>query len=322
MCDATITSVHSGHTVAIAWLRPAEEASNWVLMIVIVVFGVLAFAANWTDIADGTRSVWWAVGIIAIFGLSAAMVPLILIRRIRAARRPVQEACQRALEQPDPLRWRAGDAELVLADALCRAHIGATRTPCARGALRSIQTRLETFGIRPPGVVLEASIAPGVLAIQRTDGLLEPECFRTHSMMGIYLLAIFGLPVSIIAAWITRRHSVLIGFVAIAFGFGLLGRLVRVGRSSIGLPMADPVAGVGYIELPNGQRLGNWHAVTLVTQDWYNLLRVRLLSEGRTTTLTFRSTSDPGFISFWQRWNHPHPRPELLGDKPTIRSQD
>jgi len=23
---------------------------------------------------------------------------------------------------------------------------------------------------------------------------------------------------------------------------------------------------------------------------------------------------DPGFIAFWQRWNHPHPRPELLGE--------
>jgi len=29
------------------------------------------------------------------------------------------------------------------------------------------------------------------------------------------------------------------------------------------------------------------------------------------------SPRDPGFITFWQRWNHPHPRPELLGESPT-----
>ncbi|GEM_PF-3416228 len=313
--NATAIAVHSGHTVAIAWLQPHEESGYWILTAMIIVFGVLAFVANWPDIADGTRSIWWAIIIVAIFGTSAPMVPLILVRRIRAARRPVLQACQRARERTDPSQWQAGDAELVLADALCRANIGLTRTPSARGALRSIQARLATFGIRPPGVILEASIAPGVRAIQRKDGLLEPECFQTHSMRGIYLLAIIGLPAAIIATWINHRDSILIGFVALAFGFGLLTRLVRMIRSSIGLPIADPVAGIGYIELPNGERLGSWQAVTLVTSDWFNLLRVRLLSEGRTLTLTFRGTNDPGFITFWQRWNHPHPRPEFLEDR-------
>lgn len=41
-------------------------------------------------------------------------------------------------------------------------------------------------------------------------------------------------------------------------------------------------------------------------------MEVLILGPRGNLLLTFASPHDPGFVEFWQRWNHPHPRPELL----------
>ncbi len=45
-------------------------------------------------------------------------------------------------------------------------------------------------------------------------------------------------------------------------------------------------------------------------------IQVRFHGERRSPVLAFASVKSPVFIALWQRWNHPHPRPELLDNRP------
>lgn len=47
------------------------------------------------------------------------------------------------------------------------------------------------------------------------------------------------------------------------------------------------------------------------TRDGTPPIFVTLTGPAGAMTLTFMDETDPDFIRLWQRWNHPHPRPEL-----------
>jgi len=72
------------------------------------------------------------------------------------------------------------------------------------------------------------------------------------------------------------------------------------------------VAGTGFIEGDNGVRVGSWQVLTHVSQASRRRIAVQVLQLDWRLAISFASPRDPGFIAFWQRWNHPHPRPELL----------
>lgn len=191
--------------------------------------------------------------------------------------------------------------------------------------IRMLLDDLQALRINRPDVIVDHRIADRLREIPVRREMLEPEPVTSRWELSTWVVDLamllaaaiwvwrvkdmplrFLMPVSCLSPLIVRRF----GAARLFFKHG-----VRPGDSGL-------VAGVGYLERADGSRISSTQAITVVYKHWSRPLCVRLGTRERCEDVYFTSTRDPGFIAFWQRWNHPHPRPELLGDKPTIRSQD
>ncbi len=304
--------IHGGHTAVIRWPKPGDEPVLWCAFAGVLSCGLIVHAVMLDEIQNGTMSRWWAWGSGAVFSILAVVVIRYFILPVRAQRRLVRAARRRALAASDPGKWREGDAEIILAGALCDAGIGPSGTRSPRTALKRLTRELDRFGIRPPGIIFDARIASEVLAIERTEELVEPEPVESKWTQGQWVFSACMLVVLVTIYILTGHRPHVLAFLCSFVIFDLAYKLVWVVRHGLGLRSTGMHAGVGFIEGSNGSRIGSWEVVTLVTYDRGENLRVRLLAPDRTVQLKFTSAADPGFIAFWQRWNHPHPRPELL----------
>ena len=184
-------------------------------------------------------------------------------------------------------------------------------------AMRMLFRDLHDLRIPTPAVVVDRRVEDDLAAVAMTTNLLEPEPARSRwnhlalcvdGGLFLFVIAVFvfgtghaariAVPCAVLPSLFIRR-------------FGILRLFLRHGLhpGDSGL-----IAGVGYIERHDGSRTGSWQAITLVSKGPMQPLRVRICTLQRVEDLRFTSARDPGFIAFWQRWNHPHPRPELLGD--------
>lgn len=308
-------ALHGGHTAVISWLKLGDEPVLWCAFAGVLSCGLIVHAVMLDEIQNGTMSRWWAWGSGAVFSILAVVVIRYFILPVRAQRRLVRDVRRRALAASDPGKWREGDAEIILAGALCDVGIGPSGTRSPRTALKRLTRELDRFGIRTPGIIFDARIASEVLAIERTEELVEPEPVESEWTQGQWLFSACMLVLLVAIYVLTGRKPQVLAFLCSLVIFDLAYKLVWVVRHGLGLRSTGMSAGVGYLELPNGARIGLWEAVTLVTRDRGENLRVRLLAPDRTIQLKFTSAADPGFVAFWQRWNHPHPRPELLESK-------
>lgn len=164
-----------------------------------------------------------------------------------------------------------------------------------------------------PRVILDRRIAARVLAIERIPHLLEPESIDSSGTRLLDWLSWIWLPALIALYWLFGQRSLLLtGMIAVGV-IALMMRIMAWMRTGVAPGATGLVAGVGYLEGPRGNRLSSGQVVTVICKARLQPMRVRLLSPDWNFELRFTSPRDPGFIAFWQRWNHPHPRPELLG---------
>ncbi len=179
-------------------------------------------------------------------------------------------------------------------------------------------------GWQAPRSIIDQKIADKVHQIPITNELLEPEMIRQHTTPYGYLSGIVWVS---LGSWLFLGNWVANGWARI--GIGLLAcTLLAFASSFINYHFTGRssenygTAGLGIIEFGNGKTLRADECITLISKA--NGLLVRLLApDGQVIDLTFANPRDPGFITFWQHWNHPNPRPELLNQPtPIINTHD
>lgn len=208
-------------------------------------------------------------------------------------------------------------AEII--SAILHKHVTDIHTAFDRkGGMDDTFADVTRLRLRVPRVIVDRRVAGRLQAAPMTPNLLEPEAvasrwesttFYFDFILIVIAIAVFVrcpaspvrfvMPLALLAPLVLRR-------------FGMIRRFFRHGVS---LGRCGAVAGTGYLEWPDGSRVGSWQAVTLLSQGWLEPLTVRICAPDRVEILYFSSCQDPGFVAFWQRWNHPHPRPELLESK-------
>ncbi|MCC6906397.1 MAG: hypothetical protein IT430_00520 [Phycisphaerales bacterium] len=305
--------IHSGHEAAITWLDPHAERLYWLVALLVLGGGGVVLAVNWEGFIGGYVSMRWIVGYAVVFGGAAVLIPLLCILPMRRDAIERRAICRRAMNQPDPRRWLSGDAEIVLATALSDAGLTATRAAQSRNALGAIRRQLDAYGIRPPGLIVDRRLARAVLSVETTEEFIEPEPIESQMQRSAWIMSIVLLLVLVAVIRLTGMAPLFYLLLIPAVVGELLRHVWRTGRSAVGLAGINYFAGVGFVESPSGERIGSWQALTLISSDSGGSLLVRIVHEHGIASFRFSSPADPGFIAFWQRWNHPHPRPELLG---------
>ncbi len=184
-----------------------------------------------------------------------------------------------------------------------------------RATYRAFVERLEAAGLQIPGAVAAAVLKDELLEIERPAVLLEPEAVGQEPTGSFPVEIVFIALLVTAVVWLFLRglqlDSLLIlgGIVLMSLESKRMCRLLGIEPSIDRLPVAGP----GVISDSTGQRWSVHDAVMFV---WAKKpgggVEVVLLGEGRVLDMTFASTRDADFVTLWQRWNHPDPRPELL----------
>lgn len=183
--------------------------------------------------------------------------------------------------------------------------------------IRMLFDDLQALRIRQPDAIVDARLADRVREIPMHGDMLEPEPVTSRWELSTWIVDSALVLAAVIWAWQVQETSARLVLPAAVLWPLLMRRSGVIGyflRHGVVPGDSGLIAGVGYLEQPDGTRIGSTQAITLVFKHWNRPLCVRLGTRERCEDVYFTSTRDPGFIAFWQRWNHPHPRPELLGE--------
>jgi len=108
------------------------------------------------------------------------------------------------------------------------------------------------------------------------------------------------------------------GTIALIAVFGLVGMAIgtRTMRDRVIRPLLGesrlPIAAPGLVVDRKGRRWRVDDSIMLVRPTGPGKFTVSLLGPSGVLDLSFRDTKYQAFRDLWVRWNHPHPRPELL----------
>lgn len=180
----------------------------------------------------------------------------------------------------------------------------------------SFLAKLDAADLGQPRTLVDDRHLMAVATIGLPDELLEPETIAKGG----------GPPGCIAPALaLTVLGCLLLGFASGSFVYPALGVVCLV----ISLPLLPavrrrlpwvtdqprlPIAGVGFVQDVKGRSWTVNNAIMLVkATGWIHGIRIELIGEAGLLPFAFGDETDPEFIKLWQRWNHPHPRPELLG---------
>lgn len=167
-----------------------------------------------------------------------------------------------------------------------------------------------------PRALAASCLEPAISAIETPADLLEPEPIVSSVPMAmpavVFTVCLYGL----FATNNLLDGRVWLGALFLVLAVALLVQVPQV-RDRVPVLRRDevaPIAGVGYVETPRGARWTTGDSMLLVwAQKAPGPLFVRLVGPAGWQSWTFTSASDAEFLRLWQRWMHPHPRPELAG---------
>lgn len=175
--------------------------------------------------------------------------------------------------------------------------------------------RLAVHGLASNHTIVDSSLRTPLEKIHLIPATLEPERIQSRDPMGRFeaiSLATMIVPIVIFVRLALAGQAKFLPAVAICVGIVVFGASryfdLRLGES------LAPIAGMGIVMDRNGRRWtvndssmlirpianGNGLTVELLGPEGYLLIRLR------------RGLEDQGFQTLWQRWMHPHPRPELM----------
>lgn len=186
-----------------------------------------------------------------------------------------------------------------------------------------ILQRLDALGVTRPFAAIEAECEQAVREIPLTDALLEaepvvparqlPRSWQSLRRYGEML--VWTVLVCLIIAVIINARSTYVYVVS------------SLAAAALVLAMAEAhgwlgaVTGSRWLALPgcivrDDEVFSADECLTAVFRQG-SQYHVVITSRGQRTVLKFYNLRDPAFIDFWQRWAHPHPRPDLAA---TFRS--
>jgi hypothetical protein len=178
-----------------------------------------------------------------------------------------------------------------------------------------LQERLHRCSAPVPRTVAESLRLESLNLIELPNSMLEPEPITTGAplstgcLMLVMAVTLFGALLMLLGG------SWLIGLLAI---IGLLFWISVIPTVRWRLPWTaehprSSVAGLGVVCNARGQRWTVDNAMMiLMARSETSSISVHIIGPPGWLSLTFANETDPEFIKLWQRWNHPHPRPELL----------
>lgn len=181
----------------------------------------------------------------------------------------------------------------------------------------SLLAKLDAADLGRPRTLVDERHTGSVAMIDLPEGLLEPETIATGAgapagcLVGflVFMLVIFAF-VGIATGSVVY---LLVGLLCLATILPLLPAVRRRLPWVTDRPRL-PVAGVGFVRDIKGRGWTVNDAIMLVKSHNQPVgIRIELIGEAGLLTFAFADETDPEFIKLWQRWNHPHPRPELLG---------
>ncbi len=301
--------------VMIDWIEPLDVAAYWVLCAFLLVCGGILAFSGWEDYVDAVRSPYLAVLFPLGFLILAVAIPPMLIWPAHRRRRRAKEAIGRARALDDARELSVDDGRIILAHAVSIARIGRSLDLGPLPKLPLLYFELAQYGLSVPRIILDRRVSEAILAIHRPADLIEPEPISSRGARALGVLSLFSLPAAVGVSWFLGWGSTVLTIIAVLAALGFVLEIVRWVRSGVRPGESGAVAGVGYVEFSNGARVGSWQVVTIISKARLQRMRVRILAPTWNHELAFLSPADPGFIAFWQRWNHPHPRPELVEDR-------
>ncbi|UCD75998.1 MAG: hypothetical protein JSV91_03565 [Phycisphaerales bacterium] len=171
----------------------------------------------------------------------------------------------------------------------------------------------ESHHIRPPRCIVDARLTRGLRRIERMPDLLECEVIGDAPtpagiLTGVVITAIGGLILASMVS-ISACAAVAGGFIAFV-GLSTIFHQIRQATVFATSGLKRQIVGSGAL-MSSGRFMVPDECLTVVRRGQHGV-HVDLADRERRITLSFEGIWSAGFVSFWQRWMHPHPRPELV----------
>jgi len=190
----------------------------------------------------------------------------------------------------------------------------------AAPAYQRLLEELAAESLETPRTLADLRLASQLEHIELPDMLLEAEKVFPGSRVGrrrarsaiilgcIFMLFGFLMPFAV---------CVIIGLLMVLVPL-LSMNFVRRKAPELRLGFSVPVAGTGFLQINDELCFRSDNAICLVRgidsdRRTDSAVETWFLSAEAVRYFSFPSCRDPHFITLWQRWNHPEPRPELAG---------
>ncbi len=305
---------HDDARPRIVWIPalPKSLQTPYPLWIEFIIYGTLGYAA--LILLSARLGNTWAAqqqSFAISFGLAASVVVAWRIGcwcALRASRFASRQSLQ-----SDRLSVKA---DLIRHSLIACAGLGRVNPlgwPSRRGS--DFLARLQSRGLKSSHTIAESSLRRLLEALPIISDMLEPERIQSRVPVGRFeaiSLTLMVVPIVVFGRQALAGQARFLPMVVLTVGMVLFGASrffdLRFGES------LAPIAGPGVVTDRNGRRWtvdcssmlirpvpnGNGLSVELLGPQGYLLMRFR------------RGVDDEGFRALWQRWMHPHPRPELV----------
>ncbi len=271
---------------------------------------ILAGLARERGLSSG---IWLALGIqIIVFAVVFGIVIARWRRDWRIDRRFHEESIRQVAAQDESHIVRGA---LLEVGGLCRLHWCTLRPlPEWRGRL---QDSLRQAGLPPALVIVQSELIDRLNAIPVDGAFAEPERLltemprRSGTFWFLIVLLVYAVWVLVNAA---LRGDWVISAIMAAAGLAVAIQLLK----SWGIHVAQagaPVVGMGVFSDRKGRRWTVRDSVAYLypwKAGFQSSIFLALLGPDGYHAMQFHGPDDPALRMFWQRWMHPHPRPDLV----------
>ncbi len=186
----------------------------------------------------------------------------------------------------------------------------------------AFRNHMERSSFQPPRTVIESRVSRRLhLSDDVPHHFLEPEEIpildseQTLSVVTILVIAAVGAA-SLIGLWplvvslFTGPAFVILIIAAVALATRIRRVLIAAGRG-VGRPLAL-IASPGVLDDQRGRRWVSDEATMFIcTRGGRGPLSMVVVGPAGQVSLSVDGAATSEFRALWQRWNHPHPRPEL-----------
>lgn len=296
-------------------LAYSTKIGNGIRWMIFIPLMMVAFVAALEHLrGGGMRLPFWiiisvqAVVMAAVFG-QPVTVAMKHWRRDRERLESGETACASDREA-------AVIAALVqLGGLVCHSWRVGRTPPHAPGAF---QRMLEEAGAPTNVVIVQRALRVSVDSIPISPEFVEPERLLLGTMHRRSKAFFFQAAMLVFFIWVSVNSALAGDMITLAFILlGLIGFAIQL-LKSYGVHIEEaksPVMGMGVLSDHRGRR---WSVVDSCVYLYPHrlgfdpLVMAELLGPQGHFTLIFHGPEDPALRMFWQRWMHPHPRPDLV----------